>query len=70
MIVYDQVEGGGLNGSDTYEDPDAGVKVTNVKTSGNGKKIQISQESILNFSKTYPKNNLSRRVSHLRVIMM
>ena len=41
MIVYDQVEGGGLNGSETYEDPDAGVKVhnkvTNVKTSGNSK---------------------------------
>ena len=41
MIVYDQVEGGGLNGIDTYEDPDAGVKVhnkvTNAKTSGNGK---------------------------------
>ena len=38
MIVYEQVEGGGLNGTDTYEDPDAGVKVTNAKTSGNGKK--------------------------------
>ena len=41
MIVYDQVEGGGLNGTDTYEDPNAGVKVrnkvTNAKTSGNGK---------------------------------
>ena len=40
MIVYDQVEGGGLNGTDTYEDPDAGIKVhnkvTNAKTSGNG----------------------------------
>ena len=38
MIVYDQVEGGGLNSSDTYEDPDAGVKVANAKISGNGKK--------------------------------
>ena len=41
MIVYDQVESGGLNGKDTYEDPDAGVKVhnkvTTAKTSGNGK---------------------------------
>ena len=41
MIVYDQVEGGGLNGTDTYEEPDAGGKVhnkvTNAKTSGNGK---------------------------------
>ena len=37
MIVYDQVEGEGLNSTDTYEDPDAGVKVTNDKTSGNGK---------------------------------
>ena len=39
MIVYDQIEGGGLNGTDNYEDPDAGVKVTNAKTSGNGEKI-------------------------------
>ena len=38
MIVYDQVESGGMKGSDTYEDPDAGVKVTNAKTSGNGQK--------------------------------
>ena len=38
MIVYDQVEGGGLNSTDTYEDPDAGVKVANAKTSGNGEK--------------------------------
>ena len=41
MIVYDQVEGEGLNGAETYEDPDAGIKVhnkvTNVKTSGDGK---------------------------------
>ena len=41
MTVYGQVEGGGLNGTDTYEDPNAGVKVhnnvTNVKTSENGK---------------------------------
>ena len=36
MIVYDQVEGGGLNGTDTYEDPNVGVKVTKAKTSGNG----------------------------------
>ena len=39
MIVYDQVEGGGLKGTDTYEDTDAGVKVhnkvTNAKTSEN-----------------------------------
>ena len=41
MIVCDKIEGGGLNGTGTYEDPDAGVKVhnkvTNAKTSGNGK---------------------------------
>ena len=41
MIVYDQVESGGLNGAETYEDPDAGVKVhnkvTNAKTSENDK---------------------------------
>ena len=37
IIMYDQVKGGGLNGSETYEDPDAGVKVTNAKTSGNDK---------------------------------
>ena len=41
MIVYDQVEGEGLNSTGTYEDPDAGVKVhnkvTNPKTSENGK---------------------------------
>ena len=41
MIVYDQVESGGLNGTDTYEDPDVGVKVhnkvANAKTSENGK---------------------------------
>ena len=39
--VYDQVERGGLNATDTYKDPDAGVKVhnkvTNAKTSGTGK---------------------------------
>ena len=37
IIVYDQVQGGVLNGTDTYEDPDAGVKVTNSQTSGNDK---------------------------------
>ena len=41
MIVYDQVEHEGLNGTETYEDPDAGVKVhnkvTDAKTSGHGK---------------------------------
>ena len=41
MIVYDQVEGEGLNSTETYEDSDAGVKVhnkvTNAKTSGNRK---------------------------------
>ena len=36
MIVYDQVEGESLNDTETYEDPDAGVRVHN-NTSGNGK---------------------------------
>ena len=41
MILYGQVEGEGLNGSETYEDPDVEVKVhtkdTNAKISGYGK---------------------------------
>ena len=41
MILHDQVEGEGLNSTETYEDPDVGVKVQNkvttAKTSGNGK---------------------------------
>ena len=36
IIMYDQVESGGLKGTETYEDPDVVVKV-HTKTSANGK---------------------------------
>ena len=61
MIVYDQVEGGGLNGTDTYEDPDVGVKVhnkvINAKTSGNGKQ----NEKMNDPSALYTEPNKARK---------
>ena len=62
MIVYDQVEGGGLNSTDTNStDPDAGVKVhnkkTNAMTSGNGKQKELMNDP----SELYTELNKARK---------
>ena len=58
MILYDQVEGEGLNSTETYEVPDVGVevqnKVTTAKTSGN---VKQDTNSLAKYS------NLQRNVT-------
>ena len=59
MTVYDQVEGKGLNSTETYEDPDAGVKVhkkvTDAKTSGHGKQNTIIPAKYSKLQQSIPK---------------